>query len=89
MPLRSFVLGKARLARPACDALHARSHRVMAERVVAAAGDRPLVIVSSAPKKTEWARDLGLDLIPDPGDSTPWPTPDASGSEVLAWPASS
>ena len=67
VPLRSFALGKVRLAQALDnDARHELS-RTMAERVVAAAGSRPLVIVSSAPEVTAWARALGVEQIADPG----------------------
>ena len=39
----------------------------MAERVVAAAGSRPVVIVSSASEVIAWARALGLARVDDPG----------------------
>ena len=67
VPLRSFALGKVRLAQ-ALDADARRElSRTMAERVVAAAGSRPLVIVSSAPEVVAWARALDVSHIPDPG----------------------
>src|SRR5689334_16067463 len=67
IPLRSFTLGKARLA----DALDADARatlaRTMAERVVAASRDYPVVVVSSAPEVVTWARDLELATRTDPG----------------------
>jgi 2-phospho-L-lactate/phosphoenolpyruvate guanylyltransferase len=67
VPLRSFALGKVRLAHALDDAARRELSRTMAERVVTAAGSRPLVIVSSAPEVTAWARGLGLEHIDDPG----------------------
>jgi 2-phospho-L-lactate guanylyltransferase len=67
VPLRSFALGKARLADALDDDARRAFSRTMAERVVAAAGARPTVIVSSAPDVIEWARALGLAHVDDPG----------------------
>jgi 2-phospho-L-lactate guanylyltransferase len=67
VPLRSFALGKARLAQALDNDARRELSRTMAERVVAAAGARPVVIVSSAPEVTTWARALGVAQIPDPG----------------------
>ena len=67
VPLRSFALGKVRLAHALDDDARRKLSRTMAERVVAAAGARPIVIVSSAPEVTTWAHALGIAHIPDPG----------------------
>ncbi len=67
VPLRSFALGKARLAGVLDDDARRAFTRSMAERVAAAAGDRPLVIVSSAAEVVAWARGLGAATIADPG----------------------
>jgi 2-phospho-L-lactate guanylyltransferase len=67
VPLRSFALGKARLADALDDDARRAFSRTMAERVVAAAGARPTVIVSSAPDVVAWARALDLPHIDDPG----------------------
>lgn len=67
MPLRSFALGKARLADALDDDARRAFTRSMAERVVHAAGARPVVIVSSAPEVIVWATDLGVAVVPDPG----------------------
>jgi 2-phospho-L-lactate guanylyltransferase len=79
VPLRSFTLGKARLAsvlsEPERDAL-ARS---MAQCVVDAAGNRPVVIVSSAPEVVTWARARELDVVDDPGSL------DAAAAAGRAW----
>jgi len=67
IPLRSFALGKARLADALDDDARRAFTRSMAERVVAAAGNRPIVIVSSAPEVATWAHGLGVANITDPG----------------------
>ncbi|MDQ1479775.1 MAG: 2-phospho-L-lactate/phosphoenolpyruvate guanylyltransferase [Actinomycetota bacterium] len=67
VPLRSFALGKVRLAQALDDDARRALSRTMAERVVSAAGARPVVIVSSAPEVIEWTRALGVAQIPDPG----------------------
>jgi len=67
VPLRSFALGKVRLANALDDDTRRAFTRTMAERVVAAAGERPTVIVTSASDVIEWAHALGLGLIDDPG----------------------
>src|SRR5258708_674500 len=67
IPLRSFALGKARLADALDDDARRAFTRSMAERVVAAASDRPIVIVSSDPEVVSWALELGAANIADPG----------------------
>ena len=67
VPLRSFALGKVRLAHALDDDARRELSRTMAERVIAAAGSRPLVIVSSAPEVITWATELDVAYIPDPG----------------------
>jgi 2-phospho-L-lactate/phosphoenolpyruvate guanylyltransferase len=67
VPLRSFALGKVRLANALDDDTRRAFTRTMAERVVAAAGERPTVIVSSAADVIEWAHALGLGHVDDPG----------------------
>jgi 2-phospho-L-lactate guanylyltransferase len=67
VPLRSFVLGKARLADVLDDDARTNLARSMADRVVAAAGDRDLAIVTSAPEVCEWAVARGLTVLEDPG----------------------
>jgi 2-phospho-L-lactate guanylyltransferase len=67
VPLRSFALGKVRLAHALDDEARRELSRTMAERVIAAAGSRPLVIVSSAPEVITWATELDVAHIPDPG----------------------
>jgi len=67
VPLRSFAYGKVRLADTLDDDTRQVFTRMMAERVVASAGSRPVVIVSSAPEVISWARTLGVAQINDPG----------------------
>jgi 2-phospho-L-lactate guanylyltransferase len=79
VPLRSFALGKARLADVLDDSARRAFSRTMAERVVAAAAARPTVVVSSAPDVVEWARGLRLPHIDDPGSL------DAAAHAGRAW----
>jgi len=79
VPLRSFALGKVRLAHALDDTARRELSRTMAERVVGAAGPRPIVIVSSAPKVTAWANALGIAHVPDPG------TLDLAAAAGRAW----
>jgi len=67
VPLRSFALGKARLTNALDDETRRAFTRTMAERVVASAGSRPVVIVSSAPEVISWAHALGVAHVDDPG----------------------
>ena len=67
VPLRSFTLGKARLAEVLSESERETLARSMAESVVQAAAARPVVIVSSAPEVVAWARDHGCDVVDDPG----------------------
>src|SRR5258706_418354 len=67
VPLRSFTLGKARLASVLSENERASLSRSMAECVVNAAAAHPVVIVSSAPEVVVWARDRGCDVVADPG----------------------
>jgi 2-phospho-L-lactate guanylyltransferase len=67
IPLRSFALGKARLADVLDDDARVAFARSMAEQVVAAAGTNLVVVVSSAPEVCEWAHASGIARIDDPG----------------------
>jgi 2-phospho-L-lactate/phosphoenolpyruvate guanylyltransferase len=67
IPIRAFALGKARLAASLDGAERAALGRRWAEQVVHAAGELPIVVVSSDPDVTVWATDLGLDVLDDPG----------------------
>jgi 2-phospho-L-lactate guanylyltransferase len=67
IPVRAFALGKARLAEQLDDATRADLARRLADRVAAAAGEIPTVVVSSATDVRDWARGRGLDVVDDPG----------------------
>lgn len=66
VPIRAFSEGKSRLGELRSEE-RARLLRRMAERVVAAAGELPVAVVSSAPEVRAWAASLGLVVIDDPG----------------------
>ncbi len=67
VPVRAFALGKARLAERLGPVERADLGRRFAGRVVAAAGDRPVVVVTSAAEVRDWASSLGVATIRDPG----------------------
>lgn len=67
VPIRAFADGKSRLAPYLTPADRARLLEAMAERVVGAAGDLPVVVVSSAPEVRAWAGALELEVLDDPG----------------------
>ncbi len=67
VPLRSFTLGKARLASVLSETEREALARSMAECVVDAADGLRVVIVTSADEVERWARDRSLDVIADPG----------------------
>jgi 2-phospho-L-lactate guanylyltransferase len=67
IPLRSVVLGKERLGAALPDDARAALAGDMALAVVGAAGDRPTVIVSSAPEVVGTAEQLAITCIADPG----------------------
>lgn len=67
IPVRAFALGKARLAAELDDAARGSLARRLADRVAAAAGELPAVVVSNAPDVRDWAGARGLDVIDDPG----------------------
>jgi 2-phospho-L-lactate guanylyltransferase len=67
VPLRSFTLGKARLAAALSEQQRETLARSMAECVVNAAGGRPVVVVSSAAEVVAWAREREYDVVDDPG----------------------
>ena len=79
IPLRSFTLGKARLAAVLSEAEREALARSMAECVVNAADDRPVVVVSSAPEVVAWARERDCDVVDDPGSL------DASAAAGREW----
>jgi 2-phospho-L-lactate guanylyltransferase len=67
IPIRAFALGKARLADFVDADARAMLARRWAQQVVHAAEPMPVVVVSSDLEVRAWARDLGLDLVDDPG----------------------
>jgi len=67
IPVRAFAMGKARLAARLDDAARADLARTLADRVSAAAGELPAIVISSAPEVRDWARARGLDVADDPG----------------------
>jgi len=67
VPLRSFTLGKARLADVLSESEREALARSMAESVATAAATRPVAIVSSAAEVVAWAHDRGFDVVDDPG----------------------
>jgi 2-phospho-L-lactate guanylyltransferase len=67
IPIRSFRFGNSRLASALDDRERIGLARRMAETVVAAAGDRPISIVSSDADVAEWCTQHALERIDDPG----------------------
>jgi 2-phospho-L-lactate/phosphoenolpyruvate guanylyltransferase len=67
IPVRAFALGKARLAAELDSSARADLARQLADRVAAAAGELPAVVVSDAADVRDWARARGLDVVDDPG----------------------
>jgi 2-phospho-L-lactate guanylyltransferase len=67
LPIRSFLLGKARLASELDDAGRADLGRRLADRVADAAAPYPVVVVTSAPEVQEWAAHRQFALLEDPG----------------------
>jgi 2-phospho-L-lactate guanylyltransferase len=67
VPIRTFALANTRLSGALPDDARALLARRLADTVVRAAGDAPVVIVTSAPEVEEWARRNALELAPDPG----------------------
>jgi 2-phospho-L-lactate guanylyltransferase len=67
VPIRSFALGKGRLADVLDDDARRALTRTMAERVIGAAGVRPVVVVSSAPDVVAWCAGREVACIDDPG----------------------
>ncbi len=68
IPIRSFVAAKARLAEHLTEARRAELARELATRVVGAAAGLDVIVVTGAPEVRQWATDLGLDLVDDPGN---------------------
>ena len=67
LPIRSFLLGKARLASTLDDDARAELGRQLADRVADAAADAPTVVVTSAPEVQAWAAARGYVVLQDPG----------------------
>ncbi len=67
VPVRAFTGGLARLSERLAPAERAELARRFAGRVVAAAGEHPVVVVTSAPEVREWAAELAVATIDDPG----------------------
>ena len=67
LPVKSFARAKARLAGVLDEAARADLARTMAERVVAAAGDLPVVVACDDVEVRTWAQALGLGVAWVPG----------------------
>jgi 2-phospho-L-lactate guanylyltransferase len=67
LPIRSFALGKARLAAHLDDAARAELGRRLADRVADAAAPYPVVVVTGAPEVQAWAAARQLAVLDDPG----------------------
>ena len=67
VPVRAFRLGNTRLAAGLDDATRTALAEQLATRVVRAAGDAPVVVVTSAPEVVAWAHEAGARGVADPG----------------------
>jgi 2-phospho-L-lactate guanylyltransferase len=67
VPVRAFGLANTRLAEALDPETRLPLARALATRVVEAAGDVPIAVVTSAPEVAAWARDRGCSVVPDPG----------------------
>src|SRR5260370_41023801 len=67
LPIRSFVLGKARLAADLDTAARADLGRRLADRVADAAAPLVVVVVTSAPEGRAWAGARQLSVLDAPG----------------------
>jgi 2-phospho-L-lactate guanylyltransferase len=79
VPIRAFALGKARLADHLTAEARALLARRLADRVVEAAHDLPVVVVSSDGDVRDWARGHGAHTVDDPGSL------DAAAAAGRAW----
>jgi 2-phospho-L-lactate guanylyltransferase len=79
IPIRAFVVGKARLAATLEAAPRAELAQRMAEQVVAAAGPLPVVVVSSAEEVRAWGATQGVTILDDPGSL------DRAAAAGVAW----
>ena len=82
VPIRAFALGKVRLAGHLSDTGRSELARRCADTVVDAAGELPVVVVSSDPAVRDWAFARALDTLDDPGSL------DAAADAGRAWIAS-
>jgi 2-phospho-L-lactate guanylyltransferase len=67
VPVRGFLGGKQRLGLLLDPKERAELLAGMADRVAAAAGARPVSVVTSAPEVIRWAEQHGLTVLADPG----------------------
>jgi 2-phospho-L-lactate guanylyltransferase len=67
VPVRAFRLGNTRLAAGLDADARAELARRLATRVVTAAGEAPVVVVSGAPEVARWAAGVGAEVVDDPG----------------------
>ena len=67
VPVRAFRLGNTRLAAGLDDVTRTALAQQLATRVVQAAGDAPVVVVTSAPEVAAWAHAAGVQVVADPG----------------------
>jgi len=67
VPIRTFALANTRLSDALTDDARAALARQLADTVARAAGDAPVIVVTSAPEVEHWARRHTFDLAPDPG----------------------
>jgi 2-phospho-L-lactate guanylyltransferase len=79
IPIRAFVVGKARLSSTLPDVPRAELAQRMADRVLGAAGTLPVVVISSADEVRGWARGRRVAVLDDPGDL------DAAAAAGVAW----
>jgi 2-phospho-L-lactate/phosphoenolpyruvate guanylyltransferase len=79
IPIRAFAVGKARLSETLDDARRAELAERMADRVLAAAGALPAVVVSSADDVRAWAGRHRVTVVDDPGGL------DAAAIAGVAW----
>jgi len=67
VPVKGFRKAKIRLAGVIPPARRAALARIMAERVLDAAGSLPVAVVCDDPEVAAWARNLGAQVIWEPG----------------------
>src|SRR4051794_5201616 len=91
VPIRSFALGKSRLGTALGATDRAALLQRMATGVVRAARGLPVLVVTSAPEVQDWAWELGLGVIEDPGTldgaaaaGTEWARSQLFGRVVIA-----